>query len=108
VCSVKQDLGGHYVAYVKHPISQLWFEYDDSYVTKCSQEDILNKECYVVFYRRKVDWKDDEREFIRNLMFFGVRLGALFVPWVYKPLLARPPLKMLYTSKVVSEVERFV
>ena len=44
--------GGHYTAYCRHPTTQQWFEYDDSYVTDVSVQTVQQCQAYVLFYQR--------------------------------------------------------
>jgi len=42
--------GGHYIAYCK--VGENWFEFNDSKVNKISEEKVLEKEAYIVFYEK--------------------------------------------------------
>ncbi|CAG8445766.1 5584_t:CDS:10 [Diversispora eburnea] len=54
--------GGHYVAYAKNPIDGNWYEFDDTYITKKSEEDISRLEAYALFYSRTSPEKYEERK----------------------------------------------
>jgi uncharacterized UBP type Zn finger protein len=44
---------GHYTSYSKNPIDKTWYDFDDSHVSKKSEEDLVNSSAYVLFYRRR-------------------------------------------------------
>jgi ubiquitin carboxyl-terminal hydrolase 4/11/15 len=44
---------GHYTAYAKNHFTGLWYDFDDSNVTKVSPDDVISKSAYVLFYRKK-------------------------------------------------------
>jgi len=44
---------GHYTAFAKNKFSGNWYDFDDSSVSKKSQNDIVSKGAYVLFYRKK-------------------------------------------------------
>lgn len=48
LCSV---LGGHYIAYCRNELNQLWYEFDDQSVTEVSESCVQNAEAYVLFYK---------------------------------------------------------
>ena len=48
--------GGHYTAYAKNNITQDWFDFNDSKVSKISENEIIEKGAYVLFYRRRDSW----------------------------------------------------
>ncbi|CAG8495748.1 33672_t:CDS:10 [Racocetra persica] len=54
--------GGHYVAYVKNPIDDNWYEFDDTYVTKKTAAEISRLEAYVLFYKKTCPEKEQERQ----------------------------------------------
>jgi len=45
--------GGHYTAYAKNKTDEKWYKYDDSSVTKISEQSVRTSSAYVLFYRRK-------------------------------------------------------
>ncbi|CAD7963120.1 unnamed protein product [Amoebophrya sp. A120] len=64
--------GGHYVAFAKH--SDKWFEFNDSWVTEHSEEQVLNQNtgAYVLFYQRKSileDYREQEKMHQKMLNF---------------------------------------
>ena len=44
-------VGGHYTSYGLNYVNELWYEYDDQYVTEVSALQVQNCEAYVLFYR---------------------------------------------------------
>lgn len=42
--------GGHYTAYAKN--NDVWYDFNDSQVTKVSAADIITSAAYMLFYRR--------------------------------------------------------
>ena len=44
-------LGGHYIAYCRNNLNNLWYEFDDQSVTEVSESTVQNAEAYVLFYR---------------------------------------------------------
>lgn len=42
---------GHYTAYALNDRNNLWYEFDDQFVTKVDPQQVLNSEAYVLFYR---------------------------------------------------------
>ena len=45
--------GGHYTAFAKNVIYDKWYHFDDTEVYECSQEDVVSKAAYVLFYCRR-------------------------------------------------------
>lgn len=46
--------GGHYTAYCKHPVTNQWFDCDDSYVREIkSENELISESAYILFYKRK-------------------------------------------------------
>jgi ubiquitin C-terminal hydrolase len=51
--------GGHYTAYCENPIAKIWYEFDDSSVSRVSntnsieeiENSIVSKAAYVLFYK---------------------------------------------------------
>lgn len=41
---------GHYISYVKSPKDE-WFKCNDTRISKCTVEDVLKEQAYVLFYR---------------------------------------------------------
>lgn len=45
--------GGHYTCYCYHPLTDSWYEFDDSLVRQVDSQTVLNSEAYVLFYRKE-------------------------------------------------------
>ena len=46
--------GGHYTAYAKNNINGKWYDFNDSFVSECSNlENVVTDAAYVLFYRRR-------------------------------------------------------
>lgn len=43
--------GGHYIAYCRNDVNNLWYEFDDQSVTEVSESCVQNAEAYVLFYK---------------------------------------------------------
>ncbi len=58
--------GGHYISYTKNPISNIWYEYNDSSVQQIPNdkinEEIQNNRSYILFYKRMSSENFDESE----------------------------------------------
>ncbi|XP_003740048.1 ubiquitin carboxyl-terminal hydrolase 15 [Galendromus occidentalis] len=46
---------GHYTAYAKNKITKKWNHFDDLNVSSISENDIVSKQAYVLFYQRRED-----------------------------------------------------
>lgn len=44
---------GHYISYAKNPYDNKWYEFDDSHVSRKSENDLITSSAYVLFYRRR-------------------------------------------------------
>ncbi|KAG0224367.1 Ubiquitin carboxyl-terminal hydrolase 33 [Actinomortierella wolfii] len=60
--------GGHYIGYARHPMDGQWYEYDDTYVTRKSASEVSKIEAYILFYRRKMPEREEERKRIAKFM----------------------------------------
>ena len=45
--------GGHYTAVAKSPDSDEWINYNDSYCSRASTDDIVTPAAYILFYKRR-------------------------------------------------------
>ncbi|KAF8513473.1 hypothetical protein JB92DRAFT_2721321 [Gautieria morchelliformis] len=45
--------GGHYRAYARNHLDGEWYHFDDSHVTRCNAADAVNRNAYLLFYRRR-------------------------------------------------------
>ena len=46
---------GHYTAYAQNPVTNSWYEFDDSRVSKMDGKDVATPGAYNLFYRKR-DW----------------------------------------------------
>lgn len=46
--------GGHYVSYCKNFKNNNWYEYDDSRTRQITEQQLLEKEAYILFYQRQI------------------------------------------------------
>lgn len=46
---------GHYTAYAKNKLNGKWYYFDDSNVSLASEDQIVTKAAYVLFYQRRDD-----------------------------------------------------
>ena len=47
--------GGHYTAYGKNALDSQWYNFNDSSVSKASEDQICSRSAYLLFYRRRED-----------------------------------------------------
>ncbi|KAJ8037771.1 Ubiquitin carboxyl-terminal hydrolase 43 [Holothuria leucospilota] len=45
--------GGHYTAYCKNPTNRMWYHFDDTKITLASEESIVSKAAYLLFYHKR-------------------------------------------------------
>eukprot|EP01117_Protostelium_nocturnum_P004201 TRINITY_DN1550_c0_g2_i1.p1 TRINITY_DN1550_c0_g2~~TRINITY_DN1550_c0_g2_i1.p1 ORF type:complete len:998 (+),score=342.85 TRINITY_DN1550_c0_g2_i1:240-3233(+) len=45
--------GGHYTALAKNRLDDHWYKFDDSHVTKTSEDNLVDSSAYVLFYQRR-------------------------------------------------------
>ena len=45
--------GGHYTAFARNPYYKKWYNFDDTDVGRATEQDIVTKAAYVLFYRRR-------------------------------------------------------
>jgi len=45
--------GGHYIAVAKNFVKERWIKFDDGSVSYASENDIVNRFAYVLFYKRR-------------------------------------------------------
>eukprot|EP01087_Luapelamoeba_hula_P009288 TRINITY_DN2392_c1_g1_i1.p1 TRINITY_DN2392_c1_g1~~TRINITY_DN2392_c1_g1_i1.p1 ORF type:complete len:770 (-),score=109.17 TRINITY_DN2392_c1_g1_i1:552-2624(-) len=58
--------GGHYIAYAYNQKHKQWYEFDDRTVSSVSPSTVENTEGYVLFYRRKIPEREEERKQIKR------------------------------------------
>lgn len=44
--------GGHYTAYCKNEFAGTWFDFDDSRVSKCDENEVVSQAAYMLFYKK--------------------------------------------------------
>ncbi|XP_077488380.1 ubiquitin carboxyl-terminal hydrolase 15-like isoform X1 [Amblyomma americanum] len=56
--------GGHYTAFAKNKETELWYHFDDNSVSQASEENVVSKAAYVLFYARReaTEWKSSPRK----------------------------------------------
>ncbi|WAR31420.1 UBP20-like protein [Mya arenaria] len=59
---------GHYTAYCQNVFTELWYEFDDQYVTEVDVSQVVNCEAYVLFYRKRNDHMHSVRQEAMDLM----------------------------------------
>ena len=52
---------GHYTAYAKNPLTNKWYDFDDSRVQQVEEKDVCTGAAYNLFYRRR-DWHQNNME----------------------------------------------
>ncbi|OMJ82294.1 hypothetical protein SteCoe_17075 [Stentor coeruleus] len=55
--------GGHYVSYCKNFKNNNWYEYDDLLTRQITEQELLEKEAYILFYQRQIS---EPREKLRK------------------------------------------
>jgi ubiquitin C-terminal hydrolase len=55
--------GGHYIACCKNYKTNSWYEFDDSRTRKISEQQLLEREAYILFYQQQIP---DQREKLRT------------------------------------------
>ncbi|KTF77079.1 hypothetical protein cypCar_00038242, partial [Cyprinus carpio] len=59
---------GHYIAYCRNELNQLWYEFDDQSVTEVPESCVQNAEAYVLFYKKSNDETQKERRKVTSLL----------------------------------------
>ncbi|XP_012578051.1 PREDICTED: ubiquitin carboxyl-terminal hydrolase 33 isoform X3 [Condylura cristata] len=68
ICHHGNASSGHYIAYCRNNLNNLWYEFDDQSVTEVSESTVQNAEAYVLFYRKSSEEAQKERRRISNLL----------------------------------------
>ncbi|XP_053739765.1 ubiquitin carboxyl-terminal hydrolase 33 [Synchiropus splendidus] len=58
---------GHYIAYCRNDVNNLWYEFDDQSVTEVSESCVQNAEAYVLFYKKSSEDALKERRRVSAL-----------------------------------------
>uniref|UniRef100_A0A8C4IZ79 Ubiquitin carboxyl-terminal hydrolase n=1 Tax=Dromaius novaehollandiae TaxID=8790 RepID=A0A8C4IZ79_DRONO len=68
ICHHGTASSGHYIAYCRNNLNNLWYEFDDQSVTEVSESTVQNAEAYVLFYRKSSEEAQRERRRISGLL----------------------------------------
>uniref|UniRef100_A0A3Q3XBI4 Ubiquitin carboxyl-terminal hydrolase n=1 Tax=Mola mola TaxID=94237 RepID=A0A3Q3XBI4_MOLML len=52
ICHHGTASSGHYIAYCRNDLNNLWYEFDDQSVTEVTESCVQNAEAYVLFYKK--------------------------------------------------------
>ncbi|KAB5579779.1 hypothetical protein PHYPO_G00198900 [Pangasianodon hypophthalmus] len=67
ICHHGTASSGHYVAYCRNDLNQMWYEFDDQSVTEVSESCVQNAEAYVLFYKKSSEEAQKERRRVTAL-----------------------------------------
>ncbi|KAG7495213.1 ubiquitin carboxyl-terminal hydrolase 33 isoform X1 [Solea senegalensis] len=67
ICHHGTASSGHYIAYCRNDVNNLWYEYDDQSVTEVSESCVQNAEAYVLFYKKSNEDAVRERRRVSGL-----------------------------------------
>ncbi|CAL8278771.1 unnamed protein product [Lota lota] len=68
ICHHGTASSGHYIAYCRNDLNNLWYEFDDQSVTEVSESCVQNAEAYVLFYKKSSEEALKERRRVTGLM----------------------------------------
>ncbi|XP_019386776.1 PREDICTED: ubiquitin carboxyl-terminal hydrolase 33 isoform X1 [Crocodylus porosus] len=68
ICHHGTASSGHYIAYCRNNLNNLWYEFDDQSVTEVTESTVQNTEAYVLFYRKSSEEAQRERRRISSLL----------------------------------------
>uniref|UniRef100_A0A8C8RFJ5 Ubiquitin carboxyl-terminal hydrolase n=1 Tax=Pelusios castaneus TaxID=367368 RepID=A0A8C8RFJ5_9SAUR len=68
ICHHGTASSGHYIAYCRNNLNNLWYEFDDQSVTEVSESTVQNAEAYVLFYRKSSEEAQSERQRVSSLL----------------------------------------
>ncbi|KAI2667324.1 Ubiquitin carboxyl-terminal hydrolase 33 [Labeo rohita] len=68
ICHHGTASSGHYIAYCRNEVNQLWYEFDDQSVTEVSESCVQNAEAYVLFYKKSNEETQKERRKVTSLL----------------------------------------
>ena len=68
ICHLGTAASGHYTAYALNQYNQIWYEFDDQYVTSVDSQQVANCDAYVLFYRKSNDEMNKRRVRALELM----------------------------------------
>uniref|UniRef100_A0A3Q3JY46 Ubiquitin carboxyl-terminal hydrolase n=1 Tax=Monopterus albus TaxID=43700 RepID=A0A3Q3JY46_MONAL len=67
ICHHGTASSGHYIAYCRNDVNNLWYEFDDQSVTEVSESCVQNAEAYVLFYKKSNEDAVKERRRVTGL-----------------------------------------
>uniref|UniRef100_A0A8C7JR26 Ubiquitin carboxyl-terminal hydrolase n=1 Tax=Oncorhynchus kisutch TaxID=8019 RepID=A0A8C7JR26_ONCKI len=68
ICHHGTASSGHYIAYCRNDLNNLWYEFDDQSVTEVSESCVQNAEAYVLFYKKSNEDALKERRKVTGLL----------------------------------------
>ncbi|XP_041698888.1 ubiquitin carboxyl-terminal hydrolase 33 isoform X1 [Coregonus clupeaformis] len=68
ICHHGTASSGHYIAYCRNDLNNLWYEFDDQSVTEVSESCVQNAEAYVLFYKKSNEDAPKERRRVTGLL----------------------------------------
>ncbi|XP_028825090.1 ubiquitin carboxyl-terminal hydrolase 33-like isoform X2 [Denticeps clupeoides] len=68
ICHHGTASSGHYIAYCRNDLNNLWYEFDDQSVTEVSESCVQNAEAYVLFYKKSSEDCQKERRRVSGLL----------------------------------------
>ncbi|CAD8125674.1 unnamed protein product [Paramecium sonneborni] len=54
--------GGHYTAFAKNQKNQKWYNFDDSQVSELDEDQIISKNAYLLFYKRRTEQEQQQTQ----------------------------------------------
>ncbi|KAI1883280.1 hypothetical protein AGOR_G00243580 [Albula goreensis] len=68
ICHHGTASSGHYIAYCRNDLNNLWYEFDDQSVTEVPESCVQNAEAYVLFYKKSKEDAQKERRRVSSLL----------------------------------------
>ncbi|MEE6494691.1 hypothetical protein FKM82_001846 [Ascaphus truei] len=68
ICHHGTASSGHYIAFCRNNLNNLWYEFDDQSVTEVTEATVQNAEAYVLFYRKSSEDAQKERGRVSSLL----------------------------------------
>ncbi|XP_057713253.1 ubiquitin carboxyl-terminal hydrolase 33 [Corythoichthys intestinalis] len=68
ICHHGTASSGHYIAYCRNNLNNLWYEFDDQSVTEVPESCVQNAEAYVLFYKKSNGDAPKERRRVSGLL----------------------------------------
>jgi len=89
VCHHGTSGGGHYTCYNFNPVTELWYEFDDSLVRQVDLATVLASEAYVLFYRKASEGMELVRREVERLSAQHSRSDSLLRHYIANAWLAK-------------------